>query len=375
MHFIQKTESALLYCFRISMNPLIFRCILLLTGWMFSTGLFASGQNLRLIVRLDDCYLSGDPKTERIIQLFTKYKTPINVGIIPYRNEDDTLNPMYLNPYTEIFVHGYRHKKEGTDEFSGLSYQKQWEKIQRGKLMLESKGIYPCCFAPPWNSYDEITLSVLKDVGFLVISGNEFGPKNNLSIKYIPSTCYSVKDALHLIQKGSIFNGIVVLLIHPYEFTSENDFLLLEKLILNIRNNKIKNLYFSNLTSLDENITGKRLEYHHYPLLYLLRSNNMLGFNKNVYYEMGLLIFINIIEWFLLIAVIIYLHLKKLLKLKYYQTLIVGVLLFILLLVSYINKYDSYRWVLLYKTAVIIFFIWLNNRLMLRKQLKEAQAR
>lgn len=164
------------------------------------------------------------------------------------------------------------------------------------------------------------------------------------------------------------------MLIHPHEFTTENDFLLLEKLIMNIRNNKIKTLYFSNLTSLDENITGKRLEYHHYPLLYLLRSNNILGFNKNIYYEMGSLIFINIIEWILLIAIIIYLHLKKLLKLKYYQTLFFGVLLFILLLVSYINKYDSYRWVLLNKTAVIFLFIWLNNRLMLRKQLKEAQA-
>jgi peptidoglycan/xylan/chitin deacetylase (PgdA/CDA1 family) len=342
---------------------------------MFSVGLFASGQNLRLIVRLDDCYLSGDPNTERIIQLFAKYKTPINVGIIPSRNEDDTLNPMYLNPYTEIFVHGYRHKKEGTDEFSGLSYQKQWEKIQRGKLMLESKGIYPCCFAPPWNSYDETTLSVLKDVGYLVISGNEFGPKNNLSIKYIPSTCYSVKDALHLIQKGSVFNGIIVLLIHPYEFTTENDFILLEKLILNIRNNKIKTLYFSNLTSLDENITGKRLEFHHYPLLYLLRSNNILGFNKNVYYEMGSLIFINIIEWFLLIAIIFYLYLKFILKNNHNLSYIMGILLLLSLVISYINKSDSYRWVLLYKTSVIAFFIWLNDKLILRKKLKEVQAR
>ena len=342
---------------------------------MLSGTLFAAGQNLRLIVRLDDCYLSGDPKTKRIIQLFAKYKTPINAGIIPSRNENDTLNLMYLNPYTEIFVHGYKHEKEGTDEFTGLSYIKQWNKIRSGKAMLESKGIYTCCFAPPWNSYDENTLSALANLDFLIISGNEFGPKNNNKIKYVPSTCYSVKDALDLIKNGSVYSGIIVLLIHPYEFNAENDFILLEKLLLSVSKYKIQTLYFSNLTSLDENITGKRLEYHHYPLLYLLRSNNLMGFNKNVYYELGPLISINILEWFLLIAIIIYLYLNFILKNNRNLTYIIGVLLFLSLIISYINKNDSYRWVLLYKTSVIAFFIWLNDRLILRKKLKEVQAR
>jgi hypothetical protein len=240
--------------------------------------------------------------------------------------------------------------------------------------MLESKGIYPCCFAPPWNSYDENTLSALANLDFLIISGNEFGPKNNNKIKYVPSTCYSVKDALDLIKNGSVYSGIIVLLIHPYEFNAENDFILLEKLLLSVSKYKIQTLYFSNLTSLDENITGKRLEYHHYPLLYLLRSNNLMGFNKNVYYELGPLISINILEWFLLIAIIIYLYLKFILKNNRNLTYIIGVLLFLSLIISYINKNDSYRWVLLYKTSVIAFFIWLNDRLILRKQLKEAQA-
>ncbi len=357
------------------MNAMKFRWILFIIVLLFAQLSHAAGSNIRLIVRLDDCYLSGDPKTERIIQLFAKYKTPINAGIIPFGNEDDTLNPMYLNPYTEIFVHGYRHEKEGSDEFSGLSYQKQWEKIHRGKSMLESKGIYPCCFAPPWNSYDDTTLIVLKDVGYLVISGNEFGPKENLSIKYIPSTCYSVKDALELIQKGSVFNGIIVLLIHPYEFTSENDFVLLEKLLLFIRNYKIQTLYFSNLTSLDENITGKRLDYHHYPLFYLLRSNNLMGFNKNIYYEFDSLIFINILEWILLVFALFYLHIKKIIHHKIYSSVFVGIILFSALVFSYINQYDSYRWILLNKVLVISSIIWLNNRLIQKKQLKESQAR
>jgi hypothetical protein len=356
------------------MNTLFFRCILILTAWILSGTLFAAGQNLRIIVRLDDCYLSGDPNTERIIQLFAKYKTPINAGIIPLKRASDTFNPVYLKPYTEIFVHGYKHEKEGTDEFTGLSYITQWNKIRSGKSMMESKGVYPCCFAPPWNSYDENTLSALSNLDFLIISGNEFGPKNNNKIKYVPSTCYSVKDALVLIKNGSVYSGIIVLLIHPYEFNSENDFILLEKLLISAKTNNVQSLYFSNLTSRDENITGKRLEYHHYPLFYLLRNNNLMGFNKNIYYEMGSLIFINILEWFLLIAIIFYLYLKFILKNNHNISYIIGVLLFLSLVISNIYKSDSYRWVLLYKTSVIAFLIWLNDKLILRKKLKEAQA-
>lgn len=357
------------------MNGLNFRCMLMLVCLVFTKSLLAYNNNLRLVVRLDDCYLSGDPKTERIIQLFAKYKTAINAGIIPFKRVSDTFNPIYLKPYTEIFVHGYKHEKEGADEFTGLSYIKQWNKIQKSKALLESKGIYPCCFAPPWNSYDKNTLSALTKLDFLILSANEFGPINDINIKYVPSTCYSVKDALDLIKNGSVYSGIIVLLIHPYEFNSENDFILLEKLLISAKTNNVQSLYFSNLTSLDENITGKRLEYHHYPLFYLLRSNNILGFNKNIYYEMGSLMVINIIEWILLIIILIYLHLKYLLTYKYYESVLFSMLLFLIIIFSYFYKQDSYRWVLLYKTSIIAFFIWLNNRLILRKQLKEAEAR
>ena len=379
MHFIRKTESAVLYCFRISMNSLIFRCILLLTGWMFSAGLFASGHNLRLIVRLDDCYLSGDPQTEKIIRIFAKHKTPLNVGIIPVnrltKEQADTLNPIYLNPYVEVFMHGYRHEKYKVDEFTGIPYYGQWEKIMAGKDTLQARNIYPNCFAPPWNGYDENTLIAIANNGFSIISANEFGPKNNLEIKYIPSTCYSVKDAINLMNKGSLYKGIIVLLIHPYSFNSENDFKTLEELLKTARFNKAESLFFSNLNSADENISARRLEYHQYPLLYWFRSQNIIGFNKNIYYDFGSLIFMNILEWILLVGALLYLHLKKIIYHKIYSSVFVGIILFSALVFSYINQYNSYRWILLNKVLVISSIIWLNNRLIQKKQLKEAQAR
>lgn len=73
---------------------------------VFNQILLANNQNLRLIVRMDDCYVSADSKTVRTIRLFEKYKTPINIGIIPLKNPADTLNPIYRSRYAEIFVHG-----------------------------------------------------------------------------------------------------------------------------------------------------------------------------------------------------------------------------------------------------------------------------
>lgn len=361
------------------MNSMKFRWILFIIVLLFAQLSHASGSNIRLIVRLDDCYLSGDPKTERIIRIFARHKTPLNVGIIPVNRltkaQADTLNPIYLNPYVEVFMHGYRHEKYKVDEFTGIPYYGQWEKIKAGKDTLQARGIYPNCFAPPWNGYDENTLAAISTAGFSIISANEFGPKNNLVIKYIPSTCYSVKDAINLMNKGSLYKGIIVLLIHPYSFNSENDFKTLDELLKTAQFNKAESLFFSNLNSADENISPRRLEYHQYPLLYWFRSQNIMGFNKNIYYDFGSLIFMNILEWILLVFTLLYLHVKKIIHHKIYSSFFVGIILFSALVFSHINQYDSYRWILLNKVLVISSIIWLNNRLIQKKQLKEAQAR
>jgi peptidoglycan/xylan/chitin deacetylase (PgdA/CDA1 family) len=354
------------------MNATYFRCLALFTGLLFAHALSANKHNLRLIVRLDDCYLSGDSKIERIIQLFARYKQPLNVGIIPFnihvKREKDTFNPMFLNPYAEIFLHGYQHEKNIDDEFSGLSYAEQRDKIQKGRKMIESYGIYPDCFAPPWNGYDKNTLTALNNSAFRIITANEFGNRNHPKMGYMPSTCYSIKEATATIQRGSMYKGILVLLIHPYDFTKEADFILLENLLKSVQSNKVTLLYFSNLLSLDENITNNRLDLHHHILFNLLRKNNLLGFRNQVYYESSSLIFINIIEWLLLLIILIYLHLKIIIKHIQYNSFVTGIFLLFAVIISYQYKQDSYRWILLYKTLLISFFIWLNNRVILRQR-------
>ncbi|MFM7765692.1 MAG: hypothetical protein ACKO6I_08510, partial [Sphingomonadales bacterium] len=114
--------------------------------------------------------------------------------------------------------------------------------------------------------------------------------------------------------------------------------------------------------------------YHHYPLFYLLRKYDILGFNHTVYYEMGSLITVNIIEWFLLLIISLFGHLKYINKLKLYVSMTTGIILLLVVIIFYSYKSDSYRWVLLYKTSVIALFIWLNHRLINRKKLKAAQA-
>jgi peptidoglycan/xylan/chitin deacetylase (PgdA/CDA1 family) len=334
---------------------------------------------LQMVFRLDDCYLDSDSATQKILRLFIKHNIAVNVGMIPCNPQlflqAQHPDSMYFHPQIEIIMHGYRHKKITEGEFKNIPYWLMRQKVRAGTDTLNEYGIYPLCFAPPWNAYDKRTLELLRENGLYMISANEFGDRSNSDMLYLPATCYSVQDAIDQINGKHYFGGVLVLLIHPYQINTQSDLLLLEKLLLLIKNKKIETLRFTEFVKRKQNISAERMKLHHQPLIYGLRKLQIMGFNQRIYYDYLVVYIINLIEWMILIIILVLFHIKFCVTKSYYTTYIVGIVLLLGVMIIMPKREDSYRWALLYKTSIIALFIWVNNLLQLRKKSIPKQAR
>ena len=96
-----------------------------------------------------------------------------------------------------IAMHGYKHVFDNNcrgkvvvrydSEFAGHPYDKQVEKIRKGKKILESHGLYTDVFFAPGHSYDDNTVKALAACGFKYMSdGKSFKPYMKYGIKCIP---------------------------------------------------------------------------------------------------------------------------------------------------------------------------------------------
>jgi hypothetical protein len=132
---------------------------------------------MNIIFRVDDIYLNKNNFEVRIFELFRKYNIPLSVGIIPFDTNnlphvtDKTLIPSNLVPC----LHGFNHTRTGKfGEFDGLALEEQEHKIKLGKNHLEYVlGQEIDCFIPPWNKYDQITLTAIQNNGLGRISGGQ----------------------------------------------------------------------------------------------------------------------------------------------------------------------------------------------------------
>lgn len=126
----------------------------------------------------------------------------------------------------DIALHGFSHQSTNSTDFSelvGLDYDRQFNRISRGKNLLEDLlGSRIDIFAPPWNSYDEDTIKVLEKLNFNVLSAGRDGVMSrSTKLKILPSTC-SLKRLRSAIQQAractSIRRPIIVVLFHEFEF-------------------------------------------------------------------------------------------------------------------------------------------------------------
>lgn len=148
------------------------------------------------MIRLDDITPNMNwEKFNRVKDILNKYQICPLIGVVP-ANKDETLHQeedcvefwdiirtLQREGWT-IAQHGTYHCYETKDsgilginpfsEFAGLSYEKQLEKLQAGRKVLEENGIQTNVFMAPGHTYDKNTLRALDKCGFAVITDGLF---------------------------------------------------------------------------------------------------------------------------------------------------------------------------------------------------------
>ena len=206
----------------------------------------------KYIFRLDDICPEMDwEKFERLVQIFEKYNVKPLLAVIP-DNQDESLkigkpNPNFWERIKElskkgftIGMHGYQHKLENKNggllkispgsEFATLPYEIQFNKIKKGKEILEKNGIKTDIFVAPWHSFDKNTIRALKELGFRYISdGIALWPFEKYGMIWIPQIAWKPR-------KFPI--GIITFCLHS-NFMTEKDFSHLENFLKHEASNTI----------------------------------------------------------------------------------------------------------------------------------------
>lgn len=190
--------------------------------------------------RLDDpSPLSDHALERRLLALFTQYRIPLTIAVIPFtfdhsnsciaisaENCPHIANARRLQEI-EIALHGHSHIHRSpfrtpSSEFYGVPRLKQEELIRQAKDRLEfafGQGVVG--FVPPWNSFDKETTDVVLECGFKYLSAGWLRPKSQSSgLSIIPRTCTlrTVDSALRDANKFSEMNPCIIVVMHPDDF-------------------------------------------------------------------------------------------------------------------------------------------------------------
>lgn len=120
----------------------------------------------------------------------------------------------------ELAQHGYTHENVGEgrggllyqeqSEFAGLEYEEQRRRIGAGRDILESHGIEPTTFIPPWHEYDRTTARALDEAGFDCINEGRWPiPRTIEGVTLVPTHVPGVTPEM----AGA---GIVTIVNHPH---------------------------------------------------------------------------------------------------------------------------------------------------------------
>lgn len=170
---------------------------------------------MRIAIRLDDISIDMNwEKFYRFKALLDEFDIKPLIGVIP-DNKDQMLKDFredsgvkfegdfwaYIRELQAegwtVAMHGLNHvyttNKGGMfplnnfSEYSGLSYEKQYEMIRQGKEILAANGIETDIFMAPAHNYDKNTLKALRELGFNKITdGFSNKPYEYREMKFYP---------------------------------------------------------------------------------------------------------------------------------------------------------------------------------------------
>lgn len=187
----------------------------------------------KILIRFDDiCPTMNWEQWHKAMDVIIKYGAKPLLGVVP-----DCQDPIlkidspkgdfweYIKNLQQqgwaIAMHGYQHKYDkvskglltrcGNSEFAGHTYKVQYNKIKKGKELLEKHGVFTDIFFAPSHSYDKNTLRALAANGFRYISDG----KTNKAIKRCGIIC------LPCISFGvpKIKRGYYTAIFHAHEWT------------------------------------------------------------------------------------------------------------------------------------------------------------
>ncbi len=130
-----------------------------------------------IILRLDDVAAWRYKEISRqIVYEALDRKMGITLGVIPYNLGRDPhvtkwLKEIRTNPLLEIALHGFNHEE---NEFMNLTKEEALDKIVMGKNeIVESIGVVPVTFIPPYNEYSKELREALLEQGLRIFSAKE----------------------------------------------------------------------------------------------------------------------------------------------------------------------------------------------------------
>ena len=203
----------------------------------------------RYLIRLDDACPTMDRKQwGRMEMLLDKYGIRPLVGVIPDNKDEKQLlapaDPEFWENVKawqengwEIALHGYDHcyisdkGQSGLNpiwrrsEFAGLSIDEQREKIRKGVAIMREHGFNPQYFFAPSHTFDENTLTALKEESDIRIISDTIGryPYKKENFWFIPQiTGHCVKIP---------FEGTYTFCFHPNTM-NDNAFAKLETFLI-----------------------------------------------------------------------------------------------------------------------------------------------
>jgi hypothetical protein len=197
-----------------------------------------------ILFRLDDVRGYSKP-TPEIVNKFIKENISITLGVIPVGLDSELkryLISIKSNPLIEIAQHGYKHNVSESD----ISVNNLIE----GRLILQRDlGVLPITYIPPLNNISENAYYRLSSY-FKVISGGQ----NNLksgdiaeigqtigTYDYEKNYSFSNTEIVETCRQNLAKFNFCVVTLHPQEFKSQEDYVLLDDLLWQL--NKLNTEY------------------------------------------------------------------------------------------------------------------------------------
>ncbi|HRK79305.1 MAG TPA: DUF2334 domain-containing protein [Thiobacillus sp.] len=186
-------------------------------------------------IRFDDPSAVSDHALERaILHAMASHGVCATFATIPHAGQhalsaDDVphLVEARQSGRLEIAQHGFSHEscRPGgslPSEFAGLDRAAQTDKITAGRSTLEQVfGVAIRGFVPPFNTFDQVTASILSDQGFLYLSaGSEHGSVESDRLTELPRTCQltELRPALAEARRHPHGDLAIVAVMHHYDF-------------------------------------------------------------------------------------------------------------------------------------------------------------